>query len=326
MVSRQRKKVRSTGSSAACRSMNRPIPSQSASSEVERKSTRVFSGGCSASALAIASCATQPVPLSLAPGTTSPASDVRHERRRAGGDHRAKPRQSTAAEQRAPPRPAPGRPPATSAAGWCRSARTPRARSPRRSSVIAGLKKKAVWAASWWAMRTIVRSASGGPSSPSTWWQLLFGSSRRNRRRPGGSSSAISAAAAAPVAAANSRVSGPPASGREAGERAGAGQQADRPPERAVGFRLLLDPHVTHALVAQGSGQPLRSTLLPRREADSRSKAQSSSRRSRIQAASGGVETLVGTSVAIRENYGSSAAVRSRRSYRNLRSGWPPPA
>ena len=53
--------------------MNRPIPSQRASSEVERKRIRVFSGGCSAKARANASWAMQPVPLSLAPGTTSPA-------------------------------------------------------------------------------------------------------------------------------------------------------------------------------------------------------------------------------------------------------------
>ena len=72
-VSRQRKKVRSGGSSCAWRSMNSPMPSQSASSEVERKRIRVFSGGRSESARAMASWATQPVPLSLAPGTTWPA-------------------------------------------------------------------------------------------------------------------------------------------------------------------------------------------------------------------------------------------------------------
>ncbi len=53
--------------------MNRPIPSQSASSEVERKRTRVCSSGRSASTRTSAIWATFDVPLSLAAGTTSPA-------------------------------------------------------------------------------------------------------------------------------------------------------------------------------------------------------------------------------------------------------------
>ena len=41
-------------------------------------------------------------------------------------------------------------------------------------------------------------------------------------------------------------------SGGEARERAGAGQQADWPPERSVRLGLLLDTDVTDALFAQG--------------------------------------------------------------------------
>ncbi len=286
--------------------MNRPIPSQSASSEVERNNTLVFSGGCSESALAIASCATQPVPLSLAPGTTSPAPMC--------AMNAAAPAETNV------PRPVserlPSSAPAATSAGppttghisgglvsFC--SKTQGALSPT-ASVIAGLKKKAVWAASWCAIRTIVRSASGGPSSPSTWWQLLFGSSRRNRRRPGGSSSALRADAAAPVAAANSRAARPP---RRAARPARAAAPASRPIDHqkvplASGSSSTRTARTPSSRRAPASHSAARSSPS---EADSRSKAQSSSRRSRIQAASGGVETLVGTSVAIRENYESSS-------------------
>ena len=65
------RRCESSGSSWPWRSMNIPIPSHSASSEVERNSTRTDSVGSATRARARAISATQPVPLSLAPGTTS---------------------------------------------------------------------------------------------------------------------------------------------------------------------------------------------------------------------------------------------------------------
>ncbi len=125
------------------------------------------------------------------------------------------------------------------------------ARSPT-VSVIAGLKKKAVWAASWWATRTIVRSASLGPElgedlmggalrqqaaeAPPPGRQLVGGQGARRRPRW---------RRRAPAR----RRPAPP--GGDPGEGTGAGQQAERPPEGAVGLGLLLDPGLPCSGLAQ---------------------------------------------------------------------------
>jgi hypothetical protein len=153
-------------------------------------------------------------------------------------------------------------------------------------------------------MRTIVRSASADPISPSTWWQLRLGSIRRKPRLPGGISSAISADAAAPVAAAASRVRGPP---RRAARPASAPAPASRPMDHQ---KLPFAPGSSSALTFRTPWSRIAPTsqsaaCLSPSLADSRSKAQSSSSRSRIQEASGRVVGTVEASEAIRENYGS---------------------
>ena len=137
------------GSSSAWRSMNSPMPSQSASSEVERNRTRVFSGGRSESARARASCGDAAGAVVVGAGHDLARADVRHERGAAGRDEGPEPGQPAAAEHGAGGDQRRGRPPpATSAAGWCRCSRRPRAAFSPTASVIAGLKKKAVCAAS----------------------------------------------------------------------------------------------------------------------------------------------------------------------------------
>ena len=120
--------------------------------------------------------------------------------------------------------------------------------------------------------------------------------------RSGGISSAISADAAVPVSSGERAPQPPATTGGQARQRADACQQADRPPEGPVGHRLLLDAHLLGAGVAQRARQPLRRAPLPFGEAEPRSYAQSSSRRSRIQAASGGAEIPWAASVAMPEN------------------------
>src|SRR3954454_1900259 len=151
-------------------------------------------------------------------------------------------------------------------------------------------------------MTTTVRSASAGPISARTWWALRFGSSRRNRLPPGGSSSAIRAAAAAPVTTASARLARPP---RRAANPATALAPASSPiGHQKVPFasgssstRTLRAPASRSSPASQSAARSSPS------EADSRSPEQSSSRRSRIHAASGGVAISGGASVATRESY-----------------------
>ena len=197
------------------------------------------------------------------------------------------------------------------------------------ASVIAGLKKKAVWAASWCAIRTIVRSASGGPSSR----EHVVGAALREqpaepppaRRQLVGDQGGRSRAGRR-----GEQPRGAPAAPRrEAGE-----SRRRRPAGRSTTRRCRWPPAPPRPAPSRtpSSRRAPASHSAARRspsEADSRSKAQSSSRRSRIQAASGGVETLVGTSVAIRENYESSSTGGSFRENRHPQPKireWLPPA
>src|SRR3954454_322086 len=150
-------------------------------------------------------------------------------------------------------------------------------------------------------MSTIVRSASPGPISARTWWALRFGSSRRNRLPPGGSSSAIRAAAAAPVTAASARLARPP-------RRAANPARALAPASSPIGHQKVpfaSGSSSTRTSRAPASRSSPASHSAARRspsDADSRGPEQSSSRRSRIHAASGGREAPVGALVAMAGN------------------------
>ena len=135
--------------------------------------------------------------------------------------------------------------------------------APHREPGSSGWKTSPLWAASWWAMNTMVRAASRSPASATTFQVERCGSRRRNHSRP-------------PLTSSHSRRrNGADEGGEQApGRRQGRSrvQQAERPPVAAVGS--LLDPRLATRR-AQLVGEPLRGTPLAF-EADGRSNAASS--------------------------------------------------
>ena len=318
-MSRQRKKVRSTGSSAACRSMNRPIPSQSASSEVERNSTLVFSGGCSRERPGDRELRDQPVPLSLAPGTTSRAPMCA---------------MNAAAFRRRRP---------------CRGRSVRGCRAARRAATSAGPPTTGHISGGLVSLCSKTQGAllGDGLGDRGVEEEGRVGGVvvRDEDDRPLGVRRAElgeHVVAAALRAAAAGTAAGPAAARRRSGRRRprrsprraaarrarraaprGRRERRRRPAGRSATRRCRWPPAPPRSGRARPASSQSRSashSARPRSpsEAERRSKAQSSSRRSRIQAASGGVESRLGASVAIRK----ATRVRPRA----VRSGEPAPA
>ena len=141
------------------------MPSMNDSSEpVDTSSTRTLAVGCSASRRASSSSATTPVDVVVG---------ARHHLRRADlPDHGRGARRDDAAgdpgragcRRASRARPAPGRRRrGTSAAGWCRCARSAPGTAATRRPGSPGWKIRPDLAASWWATSTTVRRASCGP-------------------------------------------------------------------------------------------------------------------------------------------------------------------